>query len=78
MGTSIRQERIFWKGNTRNFTFDVFVSRLQGAYHDLAEYGDFRTDESKVDTLITKVSGTTQYLLRAHLLETTRNYQVTL
>jgi len=35
----------------------VFVSRLQGAYHDLAEYGDFRTDESKVDTLITKVSG---------------------
>jgi len=50
-------ERIFWKGNTRNFTFDVFVSRLQGEYHDLAEYGDVRTDESKVDTLITKVSG---------------------
>jgi len=50
-------ERIFWKGNTRNFTFDVFASRLQGAYHDLAEYGDFRTDECKVDTLITKVSG---------------------
>jgi len=50
-------ERIFWKGNTRNFTFDDFVSRLQGAYHDLAEYGDVRTDESKVDTLITKVSG---------------------
>jgi len=42
-------ERIFWKGCTRNFTFDVFVSRLQGAYHDLAEYGDVRTDESKVD-----------------------------
>ena len=39
-------ERIFWKGNTRNFTFDVFVSRLQGAYHDLAEYRDFRTHES--------------------------------
>ena len=50
-------ERIFWKGNTRNFTFDVFVSRLQGAYHDLAEYGDNKTDESKVDTLLTKVSG---------------------
>jgi len=49
-------ERIFWKGNTRNFTFDVFVSRLQGAYHDLAEYGDNRTDESKVDTPLTKVS----------------------
>jgi len=30
---------------------------LQGAYHDLAEYGDVRTDESKVDTLHTKVSG---------------------
>jgi len=50
-------ERIFWKGSTRNFTFDVFVSRLQGVYHDLAEYGDNRTDESKVDTLITKVAG---------------------
>ena len=50
-------ERIFWKGNTRNFTFYIFVLRLQGAYHDLAEYGDVRTDESKVDTLITKVSG---------------------
>ena len=35
----------------------MFVSRLQGAYHDLAEYGDVRTDESKVETLITKVSG---------------------
>ena len=35
----------------------MFFSRLQGAYHDLAEYGDIRTDESKVDTLITKVSG---------------------
>ena len=33
------------------------MSRLQGAYHDLAEYGDDRTDESKVDTLLTKVSG---------------------
>ena len=54
-------ERIFWKGNTRNFTFDVFVSRLQGAYHDLAEYGDIRTDESKVDTLITKVSGDSSF-----------------
>jgi len=50
-------ERIFWKGNSRSFTFDTFVSRLQGAYHDLAEYGDDRTDESKVDTLLTKVSG---------------------
>jgi len=50
-------ERIFWKGSTINFTFDVFVSRLQGAYHDLAEYGDNRTDESKVVTLITKVAG---------------------
>ena len=50
-------DRIFWKGSTRNFTFDVFVSRLQGAYHDLAEYGDNRTDESKVDALLTKVSG---------------------
>ena len=50
-------ERIFWKGSSRSFTFDTFVSRLQGAYHDLAEYGDIRTDESKVDTLITKVTG---------------------
>jgi len=50
-------ERIFWKGSSRSFTFDTFVSRLQGAYHDLAKYGDIRTDESKVDTLITKVSG---------------------
>ncbi len=50
-------ERIFWKGTSRGFTFDTFVSRLQGAYHDLAEYGDVRTDESKVDTLLTKVSG---------------------
>jgi len=50
-------ERIFWKGASRSFTFDTFVSRLQGAYHDLAEYGDIRTDESKVDTLLTKVSG---------------------
>ena len=50
-------ERIFWKGTSRGFTFDTFVSRLQGAYHDLAEYGDVRTDESKVDMLLTKVSG---------------------
>ncbi len=50
-------ERIFWKGTSRSFTFDTFVSRLQGAYHDLAEYGDVRTDESKVETLLTKVSG---------------------
>ena len=50
-------ERIFWKGNSRSFTFDTFVSRLRGPYHDLAEYGDDRTNESKVDTLLTKVSG---------------------
>jgi len=41
----------------KEFHTFVFVSRLQGAYHDLAEYGDVRTDESKVDTLVTKVSG---------------------
>ena len=50
-------EQIFWKGNSRSFTFNTFVSRLQGAYYDVAEYGDDRTDESKVETLITKVSG---------------------
>jgi len=50
-------ERIFWKGNSRSFTFDTFVSRLQGAYHDLAEYSDDRMEESKVGTLLTKVSG---------------------
>ena len=48
-------DRIFWNGKSRNFSWDTFTSRLQGAFDDLEEHGDNRTDEHRVTTLLEKV-----------------------
>jgi hypothetical protein len=48
-------DKLFWNGKSRNFSWDTFTSRLQGAFDDLAEFGDFRTDEHRVTCLLEKV-----------------------
>jgi len=49
--------KIFWNGSTRNFTFEMFTAKLNGAYTDLESTGDFRSEEHRVDALLNKCSG---------------------
>jgi len=47
----------FSRKYTRNFSFDMRASRLQGAFLDVSEYSDDRTEDSIVDTFLSNISG---------------------
>lgn len=41
-------ETIFWNGKARNFSRDGFIARISGAFADLDEHNESRSDEAKV------------------------------
>jgi hypothetical protein len=45
-------ESIYWSGKARNFTWETFISKLTGAFADLEEHGERKTEEEKVRRLI--------------------------
>src|SRR5210317_666673 len=45
---------LYWKGAKKSFTWDMFISRLKGAYDELEIQGDQRQDIAKVNDLLTK------------------------
>jgi len=47
--------KIYWTGNARNFTWDIFTSKLNDAFVDLEENGEPQTDEAKVRKLLSKI-----------------------
>jgi hypothetical protein len=48
-------DTIFWNGKARNFSWDGFIARLSGAFADLEENGEPRTQEGRVHTLLRSV-----------------------
>jgi len=50
-------KKLFWNGSSRNFTFEHFTAKLNGAYTDLETTGDVRTEEHRVGALLGKCSG---------------------
>jgi hypothetical protein len=48
-------DTIFWNGKARNFSWDGFIARLSGAFADLEENGEPRTQEERVHTLLRSV-----------------------
>jgi hypothetical protein len=45
-------ESIYWSGKAKNFTWETFISKLTGAFADLEEHGERKTEEEKVRRLI--------------------------
>ena len=45
-------ESIYWSGKAKNFTWETFISKLTGAFADLEEHGERKTEEEKVRKLI--------------------------
>lgn len=48
--------KVYWSGNSRNFSFDQFTSKLNDAFTDLAENGEPKTEEEKVRRLLSKIT----------------------
>jgi hypothetical protein len=61
---------IFWNGKARNFSWDGFIARLFGAFTDLEENGEPRTQEGRVQTLLRSIRDPTLAAAKAVVMAT--------